>query len=87
MPEDFQEKLFAQILEPVTRCLSPKAAGSLARLRAAPIAQARMDELAGKCSEGRLTADEKTEYTAYVSAANLLAILQSKARRLLDRGL
>jgi hypothetical protein len=42
-----------------------------------------MDELAQKCNEGRLTAEEREEYETSVRFANYLAILQAKARRLL----
>ena len=45
--------------------------------------QARIDELAGRCTEGGLTEEEKFEYETYVRAGNLIAILQAKARKLL----
>jgi hypothetical protein len=45
--------------------------------------QERMDELAEKCNEGQLTPEEREEYETSIRFANYLAILQSKARRLL----
>ena len=44
---------------------------------------ARVEELAEKCDEGQLTAEERNEYEAYVQASTLIGILQAKARRLL----
>ena len=45
--------------------------------------QERIEELASKCSEGELTEDERSEYEGYVRANNFVAILQSKARKVL----
>jgi hypothetical protein len=73
-----------RLLDPVGRCLSPRAARQLAALRADEEAQARVHELAEKCNEGTLTAEERAEYESYVMAANVVAILQAKARARLD---
>ena len=40
-------------------------------------------ELAKKCNEGVLTAEEEEDYEAYVQASTLVGILQAKARRIL----
>ncbi len=72
-----------RLLEPLSRCLTPETAERLVQLRADPQLQARIDELAGKCTEGDLTEDERVEYETYVRTGNLIAILQAKARRLL----
>lgn len=72
-----------RLLEPVTRCLTPESARALVELRADADAQARIAELAEKCNEGRLTAEERREYETYVHVGNLIAILQAKARVLL----
>ena len=71
------------MLEPVTDCLTPEVARRLAQMRADPELQARIDDLADRCTEGALTAEEKLEYETYVRAGNLIAILQAKARKLL----
>jgi hypothetical protein len=52
-------------------------------LRADLELQARMDELAEKCNEGRLTPEEREEYDTVVRFATYLAIIQARARRLL----
>jgi hypothetical protein len=72
-----------RMLEPVTDCLTPEVARRLAQMRADPELQARIDDLADRCTEGALTAEEKLEYETYVRAGNLIAILQAKARKLL----
>jgi hypothetical protein len=75
-----------RLVEPVARTLTPEVARALVALRADPALQARMDELAEKCNEGKLTPDEREEYDTSVRFGNFLAILQAKARRLLKNG-
>ena len=48
--------------------------------------QARVDELAEKCTDGQLTPEERNEYEAYVQASTLIGILQAKARILRQAG-
>jgi len=69
-----------RVLDPISRCFTHEAATALVRLRADAEMQRRIDELADKCNEGHLSAEERAEYEAYVWAADLIAILQSKAR-------
>jgi uncharacterized protein YnzC (UPF0291/DUF896 family) len=66
----------------MVRTFTPEVARSLVELRADPELQVRMDELAEKCNEGRLTAEEREEYDTSIRFANYLAIIQAKARRL-----
>lgn len=72
-----------ELLEPVGACLTPEVADRLMKLRAPASAQKRIEELARKSEEGELSKVEKEEYEALVSAGTFIAILQSKARRLL----
>lgn len=72
-----------RLLEPVSGCLTPEVARRIVKLRADPVAQARVEELAQKSTAGRLTASERAQYQTYVSAGTFIAILQSKARRIL----
>ena len=74
-----------RLVEPVVRTLTPEVAKALVALRADPELQARMDELAEKCNEGQLTADEREEYETSIRFGNFIAIIQAKARRLLKR--
>ena len=74
-----------RILDPVGRILTPGVARDLVNLRLDPKLQARIDRLARKSSLGKLTTAERDEYTVYVSAIDLVGILQAKARALLHR--
>jgi hypothetical protein len=70
-----------EMLEPVSRSFGLKTARALAALRVGGRTQARVEKLAEKCNEGRLTANERAEYEAYVQASTLIGILQAKARK------
>ena len=72
-----------RLIEPVVQILTPPVARALIQLRADPEVQARMDELAERSNEGRLTLEEREEYETSIRFGNYLAILQAKARRLL----
>jgi len=72
-----------QLLEPMTEAFTPAVAQKLADLRAAPEIQAHVDELADKANQGTLTPEEDHEYKSYVEAADIIGIIQSKARRFL----
>ena len=77
--------LLERLLDPVSRSLNVEAARKLVRLKADAKTQARVDELARKCNEGELSVAERAEYERYVTAGNLIAILQAKARLLLSK--
>jgi hypothetical protein len=72
-----------RLLAPVSRSLNVEAARKLVRLKADAKTQARVDKLARKCNEGELTPGERAEYERYVTAGNLIAILQAQARLIL----
>jgi hypothetical protein len=85
MTETVALNVMDRVLEPLNRNLTEEAARVLTALRLDEAAQARMEELAAKNTEGRLTPDERTEYESWVSACDLVAILQAKARAWLTR--
>jgi hypothetical protein len=72
-----------RLLDPVGRCLTSEVAQQLVALQVDPAVQARLEELADKCTEGQLSADERTEYETYVQALEFIAVLQTQARSLL----
>ena len=76
--------LLDQLVAPLADCLTPESARRLLALRADPKLQARVDDLAGRHSQGLLTAEEQAEYGRYVSYSTFVAILKSKARQLLS---
>ena len=65
------------------RIVLPEKAEAVLRFRAAPELQARIEELAGKSTEGQLTETERAEYAGYVRANKFIAILQRQARQLI----
>ena len=69
-----------ELFEPVSRCLTPDVARRIAALRASPLVQETLDELAEKSTEGTLTEDERDKYETYVRAINFSGVLQAKAR-------
>jgi hypothetical protein len=73
-----------QLLAPLGDCLTPESARRLLALKADPKLQARVDDLAGRHSQGLLTPQEQAEYGRYVSYSTFVAILKSKARQLLS---
>ncbi len=73
-----------RFLDPVKNCLTPEVAARIAALRADAVTQARVDDLAERHAECQLSADELAEYDAIVRANSLIAVLQSKARAVLN---
>jgi hypothetical protein len=80
-----QRPIVERLLDPLARRLTPAAARSVVAFRADPDTQAHIDELAEKCNDGQLTAEERAEYEACVRAIDFITILQSKARQLLAK--
>jgi hypothetical protein len=74
-----------RIFEPLGDVLTPESARRLVAWRADEATQRRLDELGDKCNEGELTPAEREEYEAYVRAIDFIAILQAKARAVLER--
>ena len=86
MPANSTDAAFERVLAAVGQCLDRQSAEALLRLRADSEMQGRIEELADKCSEGRLSSEERDEYEALIRVGNFVAILQAKARRLLAEG-
>ena len=85
-PASSTDAAFERVLAAVGQCLDRQSAEALLRLRADREMQGRIEELADKCNEGRLTSEERDEYEALIRVGNFVAILQAKARRLLAEG-
>ena len=76
--------LLEQMVDPIGRNLTPEAAQEILGVQADPETQRRIDVLADKCNEGTLTADERNEYQEFVSLFNILTVLQTRARSVID---
>ena len=74
-----------RLLDPLGRILTPEVAGKLIDYRFDAKAQSRIDKLARKCNEGRLSEAERREYETYVQTIDFISILQAKARAVLKR--
>lgn len=85
MAQVAQTDVLDRVLDPFTHCLTPEVARRIADLRADQATQTRVDELADKATEGRLSDAERVEYEAYRSAFHFVTVLQSKARMLLKQ--
>jgi len=70
-------------LDPVVQCFTPEVASRIAALRPTASIQQRVDELALKASLGSLSDAERAEYSEYIEAADIVGVLQAKARAVL----
>ncbi len=77
--------LLERIFEPVAEILTPEAAQRIVDWQVDKETQNRLDELADRCNEGRLTLEEMAEYDRYLAAFDLVAVLQSQARNVLNQ--
>ena len=75
---------FERGILPVLQIVFPEKSAAVANFRAAPELLDRIEELARKSTEGKLTEEETAEYTGYVRANKFVAILQRQAQRLAD---
>lgn len=81
-----QHSILERLLDPLGHCLTTDVAQHIVALRADPVVQARLEELADRCTEGILSPDERTEYETYVRAMEFIAVLQAKAHAVLANG-
>ena len=69
------------LLDPLSRCLDAESSRRIAEFSVDPKVQEALDVLAEKANEGTLTADERTEYEAFLIAADFISVLKLKAQR------
>ena len=68
-----------KFLKQFTERFTPELAEHFATLSPDPEFQARLDALGTKANEGTLTDEERSEYTTYVEAMDVVALLRVKA--------
>jgi hypothetical protein len=83
LPENSEAAIFARVWSQPAGGLTPVVARHILRLRFSADDEARMHELARKNRLGELTDAERNEFDNFVKVGDLLAILQSKARKAL----
>lgn len=71
------------LLDPLEESLTPEMAHTLVSLRANPKAQARLESLATRNSQGLLSAQEQAEYTSLIHVGAAISLVQAKARKAL----
>ncbi len=74
-----------RFLDPMTEALTPDVARVIANLRVDPETEAEVQRLRERANEGKLTIEEEAAYRDFVEAADVISIIQSKARRFLAR--
>lgn len=84
MPQSITNDIIENVLSAVGGCLDTTSAEALLRLHAPEQLQTRIEELAGHCTEGQLSEEERDEYESLVRLGNFVAILQARARRQLE---
>ena len=77
--------IFARLFEMRNGNFSQAFARAVLDVTFSPADQERMEVLAQKNQQGRLTAEERDELRNYVKVGDLLAILHSKARQALNQ--
>ncbi len=85
MASTFDTDAFNRGTDTVFQFFTIDQAQRLAQYRGDPALQSRIEELARKSNEGKLTKEERAEYEGYVRANRFVAILQAKARKYLAR--
>jgi hypothetical protein len=77
--------ILSRVIQVEERDLSRSAAEYLLSIRFGEHDVARMNALSEAARGGKLTAEEQAELDSYIHVSNLLAIMQSKGRRALQR--
>ena len=80
-----QLDIWSRILDSDQRELTPEAAAFILRMDLTKRDRERVRELNDKAAEGKLTKVEHAELEEFIRVGDLLAVMQSKARRSLKR--
>jgi hypothetical protein len=84
MATTFDTGAFERATDPILDFFTADQAKAIVAYRGDEVLRSRIEELAGKSTEGQLSEDERAEYEGYVSANKFVAVLQAKARKLLN---
>jgi hypothetical protein len=80
-----QTNYMDRFLQPITELLTPEALRRIIAFRFDADTETRAGELAEKANEGLLTDEERSEYSEYIEAVDLIGIIQASARSMLAR--
>ena len=84
MASTFDTGAFDRGTDPILGFFNVEQARALVAYRGDDALRSRIEELANKNTEGELTDAEQAEYEGYVQANKFIAILQAKAKKLLN---
>jgi len=70
------------LLSPSTGWLTPQSAQKLVDWKVSDELRERVEELGNKANLGELTKEEDAEYRVYLDDAEMISLMQAKARRL-----
>ncbi len=73
-------KILERLLLPKKADFSPEAARAILKIEFQPADRASVDFLSAKASSGTLTSSEREELGEFIRVADMLAMLQAKAR-------
>jgi len=68
------------MLDLAAGCFDAPTLKAMARLRLSPKLAVRVNRLAARANDGKLTRSEREEYLSYINASELLALIQLRAR-------
>jgi hypothetical protein len=74
-----------QLMNPASGWLTPQSAQTLIDWKVGDELRSRIEELGLKANLGQLSEVEDSEYRAYLDDAEMISLLQAKARRLYVR--
>lgn len=74
-----------KMLDPEHPCFTTETAANIIQLSPDSAKTARMEDLAAKANEGRLSWEEESEYWSLIYAGKMIAVLKLQARLFLKR--
>ena len=74
-----------KMLDPARPCFTPETAANIIQIEPDSAKTARMEELAAKANEGKLSRDEESEYWKLIYAGKMIYSLKLQASLFLNR--
>ncbi len=85
MTVTFDTAAFERGRDPILQFFTVKQAREIVNYKGDAKLRRRIEELAAKSNEGQLTDAQRAEYEGYLRANKFVALLQAKARKLLEK--
>ncbi len=75
-----------RLLDPFSECFNAESAQRIAHFNISPTVEARMDTLAESANDGKLSAEERSEYEALINTTDLISIIKLKTAKHISTG-